>query len=94
MNTRTHTLSPPVRLRTLSSPLQRLRDWALTQWRGWQRARRLAQDEASFRALDGATLRDLSISASEVGSFWAESEGMEAVTRQRVLRDLTSGAMR
>jgi len=55
------------------------------------RARRLQRDAAAFQMLDGATLRDLGMSASEHASHWAEAEGLAPVTRERVRRARRQG---
>jgi hypothetical protein len=51
---------------------------------GRARRRRLARMHAAIAALDDATLRDIGVQRSEVGSFWAEYEGLAPVTRQRL----------
>jgi uncharacterized protein YjiS (DUF1127 family) len=48
----------------------------------WQRAGAAGRPQA----VDDETLRDLGISRSELGSFQAETDGLVAATRLRVIR--------
>jgi uncharacterized protein YjiS (DUF1127 family) len=47
-------------------------------------ARREARARSEFARLDAAAYRDLGISPSEFGSYWAESQGVAERTRVRV----------
>ena len=47
-------------------------------------ARRHAAARREFQRLDSGTLRDLGMTRSEFGSFWAEAHGLAEHTRVRV----------
>jgi len=48
------------------------------------RAWRMRAAQREFQRLDAATMRDLGISPSEFGSYWAEREGLVERTRRRI----------
>ena len=47
-------------------------------------ARRHAAERREFQRLDTGTLRDLGMTPSEFGSYWAEANGLAEHTRLRV----------
>lgn len=50
----------------------------------WREARLLHAQEVALAKLDAATLRDLGIDRSEIGSYRAEHAGIASPTRRRV----------
>lgn len=57
-------------------------DRLVDRWRRW---RDEARQHAELAALDGATLRDLGLQRGEFGSLDAESRGLAACTRRRLV---------
>jgi uncharacterized protein YjiS (DUF1127 family) len=53
----------------------------------WRRALRIRAQRAALERLDAATLRDLGLHRSEIGSLQAEMEGDHFATRRRVGAD-------
>ena len=51
----------------------------------WVEYRRMRAEHAALARLDAATLRDLGIGRSEIGSYVAEFNGSSQVTRRRIL---------
>jgi uncharacterized protein YjiS (DUF1127 family) len=66
--------------------VQALAQRAAALWRAWAAHRQAVADERAFAQLDDATLRDLGMSRSEYGSYWAEAYGEADHTRLRVTR--------
>lgn len=68
--------------------LARLSGW----WRGraeaWRTQRRQHAMERTLPELDERTLRDLGLARGELVSYWAESDGLAASTRLRLLAQL------
>jgi uncharacterized protein YjiS (DUF1127 family) len=64
--------------------LQRLRRAGSAAIRTWQANRRMRAAYVALARLDAATMRDLGIHYSEIGSYVAESHGLAQVTRWRV----------
>lgn len=91
MNT-VYPLSAPVVLRVGAETggwrklLQRLQRACITMIRTWQTNRRMRAECATLAQLDAATMRDLGIQYSEIGSYVAEAHGVSEVTRRRVVR--------
>lgn len=71
-----------------SERLSSLSGWWRAASEAWQLRRRQRAMERRLPALDEATLRDLGIARGELLSYWAESEGLVAATRERVLAQL------
>jgi hypothetical protein len=63
---------------------RRDRRWAAL-WNDLVRSWRHALDGATHESIDDATLRDLGISRSELGSFRAEADGHVPATRLRIV---------
>lgn len=66
--------------------LQRLQRACIAMIRTWQANRRMRAECVALAQLDAATMRDLGIHYSEIGSYVAESHGLAEVTRRRVVR--------
>jgi uncharacterized protein YjiS (DUF1127 family) len=54
--------------------------------RNWAMQRDYARARFEFERIDEATLRDIGITRSELGSFWAEARGLAEPTRVRLMR--------
>jgi uncharacterized protein YjiS (DUF1127 family) len=63
----------------------RLRRFGAELLRGWLADGRRRAGSAALARLDAATLRDLGIDRSEIGSVTAESRGSSQVTRRRIV---------
>jgi uncharacterized protein YjiS (DUF1127 family) len=66
--------------------LQRVQRACIATLRAWQANRRMRAEYVALAQLDAATMRDLGIHYSEIGSYVAESHGLAQVTRRRVAR--------
>jgi len=70
---------------TRESVWSRLRRFGAGLLRGWLAYGRRRAEYAALARLDAATLRDLGIDRSEIGSLTAESRGASQVTRRRIV---------
>ena len=86
MYTAVQTSRPPA---ATASPWQALRDLVRGLARRWELQRDYARARFEFQRVDAATLRDVGMTRSEFGSFWAESRGLTEPTRVRVLRSVS-----
>lgn len=66
------------------SAWQRLGDFAAAFFRSWLEYRLRRAEQEVLARLDPATLRDLGIDRSEIGSISAESNGTSSPSRRRV----------
>ena len=86
-NGMTHELTlPPGCAREGTSPWRRLLALAQGWWRRRAAAARRRDEWRTLEGLDPATLRDLGLDRSELGSIQAELAGNAPATRRRVRR--------
>jgi uncharacterized protein YjiS (DUF1127 family) len=76
----------PLPERSTKDSLQRLWSYAVALYRRWEAYRLWRAEGAALARLDAATLRDLGIYRSEIGSVAAKVMGTSELTRMRVVR--------